>query len=108
MDGDAAVGFVEQHDEGDDQHADEGEETDAQDVVAVEETLGQESGESGDDAGEDDEGNAVADAALGDQFAEPYQQHCAGGDGKQGGDGGQEGVSGEAYVGQDVVLLQQH
>ena len=32
-----------------------------------------------DDAGEDDHGDAVADAALGDLLAEPHQEHGAGG-----------------------------
>ena len=33
----------------------------------------------GDDAGEDDEADAVADAALGDELAEPHQGDRAGG-----------------------------
>ena len=34
-------------------------------------------GQSGDDAGEDDQRNAVADAARGDLLAEPHQEHRA-------------------------------
>ena len=35
---------------------------------------------AGDDAGEDQQRNAVADAALGDLLAEPHQEHRAGGE----------------------------
>ena len=73
--------LVEHHDQGDDQQPDQGKEKHADDVVAVQEAGGQQPREPHHDAGEDDERDAVADAALGDQFSQPDQEHGAGGQG---------------------------
>ena len=105
---DAPVGLIEQHDERDNQHADDGEETDAQHVVPVKEALGQEAREPGHDAGKDYQRDSVADASLGYHLAQPHQEHRAGGDGEQRRYGGQSRVAGEAHVGQHVALLEQH
>ena len=51
--------------------------------------LGMSDGHAGDDAAEDDEGDAVADAVLGDELAQPDEEHGAGGHRHDGGKGGQ-------------------
>ena len=105
--GDAPVRLVEQHDRGDDQHSDQGEEADAQYVVPVQKSLGQQPREPGNDTGEYDQRDTVSDPSLGDHLAQPDQEHRPGGDGEQRRDGGQERVSGESNVCYDVALLQQ-
>ena len=57
------------------------------------------------DAGEDDEADAVADAALGDQLADPHQGDGAGGQGR---DLGQRLEAGEVEpAGQDALRVEQ-
>ena len=103
-----AVGLVEHDDQGDDQQADEGEEEHSDDVVAIQEAGGQEAGEADDDAGEDDQRDAVADAALGDQFTHPDQEHGAGGQGQYRSQRGHESVWSEPDGGEQAGLLQEH
>ena len=50
------------------------------------EQAGQRRRQAGDDAGEDDERDAVADAARGDLLAEPHQEHGAADQRDDGGD----------------------
>ncbi len=58
-----------------------------------------------DDAGEDDEADAVADPPLGDQLADPHQRDGAGGQGRDLGEGGEAGeVEGP---GQDALGVEQ-
>ena len=65
-------------------------------------------GEAGHDPGEDDQGDAVADALLGDQLAQPDEEHRPRGEGQAERDGGQEGGAvEEAEVGDDPLPGQQ-
>ena len=107
LDGYPPVGLVEQDDAGDYQHADDGEEADAQHVVTVQETLSQQPGEPRHYSGEDYQGYAVSDASLGNHLAQPDQEHGPGGDGEQGCNRGQKGVPGEAHIRYYVALFQQ-
>ena len=92
MDGDAAVGVLHQHDA--QQHRGHGHEQQEEHArrrhVAlvgqgipehVEDGPGG-PGQPGDDAGEDQQGDAVADAPFGDLLAEPHHEDGAGGEGE--------------------------
>ena len=81
---DAALGALDEDDEGDHRHHDRDQDDQAQLVhararglvgrVELEDRVGH----AGHDAGEDDEGDAVADAALGDLLAHPHDEGGAG------------------------------
>ena len=77
------------------------------DVVVGEKAGGQQAGEADHDSGEDNQGDTVSDAPLGDLLAQPHQEHGAGGHGEHGCHRGQESVAGETDVGEHVGLLQQ-
>ena len=83
LDQQAALRALHEHDEGDhdDRHHDDGEDqAGGERALAAEfEHADQRRRQFGDDAGEDDQRDAVADAARGDLLAEPHQEHGAAG-----------------------------
>ena len=105
---DPALALVHVDDGQDDPQPDDGQQGQPDPVAAGDELLGDERGEAGHDPGEDDQGDAVADALLGDQLAQPDQEHRPRGEGQAEGDGGQEGGAvEEAEVGDDPLPGQQ-
>ena len=107
MDGDAPLGFLEEDDQGNERDGDGDHDGDAGPAdVALSDGV-EEGGEAGDDAGEDDQGDAVADAFFGDQFAEPDEEHGAGGHGDDGGDGGEPLIGAEADAGDGAGVFEQ-
>ena len=76
---DAALGALHEDDEGDDRHHDRASRNDDQKVDSApvrpsSRSAASAAGHARDDAGEDDERDAVADAARGDLLAEPHQE----------------------------------
>ena len=110
LDGDTALGIIDEHDQNDDrQRSEEHQDGDpplelaAHDVGDGGDDRG---GEAGDDAGKQDHGDTVADAELGDLLAQPQDQRGTGGEGQDDDDRGPDvavGLSGE-----DAVVLDEH
>ena len=75
----AAMGFVEDDDQRDNQQANEREEEDAEIIFSADETGRQQAREANHNTGEDNQRNAVADPPLGNQFTQPHQEHSSGG-----------------------------
>ena len=83
LDQQPALRALHEHDEGDHHdrhHDDDQDQAGGQRALAAEfEHAGDGRGQFGDDAGHDDQRDAVADAARGDLLAEPHQEHGAAG-----------------------------
>ena len=110
LDGNAALSVVDEDDEHDDgqgaqdhQHQDpplEGADDDVADA------LDNADGQTGNDAGKQDHGDAVADAMLGDLLTQPHDESGAGGEGQHNDDGGPDAAL--CLGRQDAVVLDQH
>src|SRR5699024_141032 len=77
----AALGLLDEHDQHDHDQRDDEEQDDVQRTVLGSADLLYGRRETGGDGGEDQQGHTVADAALGDEFAQPHDQAGAGGHG---------------------------
>ena len=77
LDGDASLAFLDVDDDGHRGHDAEQAEGDAGGQVGRGQERAHGARQAGHDAGEDDEADAVADAALGDELADPHEQHGA-------------------------------
>ena len=90
LDQQPALRALHEHDEGDhgDRHHDhDQDQAGRQRALSAEfEHVGERGGQLGDDAGKDDQRNAVADAARGDLLAKPHQEHGAAGQRDRGGE----------------------